>query len=193
MPAAAANVLATLHLILQISFISVTFLLLCVTVMNRLRVRHVLLAWRHGRLLGWPVWPSLFLGAVLLFAGGAVAAGQPMPTTLVAGYVLGGVFWFTAGLFSTSVLVTEHGLICQANRTGQTMAWEQVVDYFEVASEKQGHYVFFYQDPSRGRCRMELTVPRVQQAAFRKVIGDKLDARFHLNAQQVYGKKALEG
>ena len=54
-------------------------------------------------------------------------------------------------------------------------------------------YAFFYLDPADVRRRLELTVPRSQRAAFQQIVREKLDARFELSAQQVYGKKALEG
>ncbi len=190
---AAADVLATLHLILQIGFISVTFLLLFVTVVNRMRVRHVLLSWRTGKLLGLPVWPTVFLGAVLLFFGSALAMGQALPWTMVVGYLIGGGFWFIASLLSTSVLATEYGLLYHPNRAGHAVAWGQVVDYFDDNAVLPARYVFFYLDPTDVRRRLELTVPRSQRAAFQDVVREKLDARFDLSAHQVYGKKALEG
>lgn len=191
--AAAEDVLNTLHVILQVGFISVTLLLLVVTVMNRMRVRHVLMAWRTGRLLRLPTWPTMFLAAVLLFFGGAFFMGQPLQLHLVAGYFVGGLLWFVATLIATSVLVTEHGLIHHPNRSGQALAWVQVVDYFETKTARKQCYVLFYLDAGDRRQRLELTVPRVHRAAFRRVIAEKLDARFDFSAQQVYGKKALEG
>ena len=192
MPAAAA-VLKTLHLILQVGFISVTLLLLIVTVMNRMRVRHVRLTWRTGKLLGLPLWPTVFLGAVLLFGLGAMVMGQVFPLQMMVGYVAGGLFWFVASLLSTSVLVTEHGLIYHMNRSGHAVTWEQVVDYFETASAQKQCYVFFYLDPSDTRRRLEVSIPRSHRAPFRRIIAEKLDTRFDFSAQQVYGKKALEG
>ena len=191
MPAAA--VLTTLHLILQVGFISVTLLFLIVTVMNRMRVRHVRLTWRTGKLLGLPAIPTVFLGVVLLVVIGALALGQTFPLQLMAGYFIGGLFWFVASLLSTSVLVTEHGLIYHMNRSGRAVTWEQVIDYFETASARKQCYVFFYLDPSDTRRRLELKVPRSHRAAFRRLVAEKLDARFDLSAQQVYGRKALEG
>ncbi len=190
---AAADILATLHLILQVGFISVTVLLLFVTVVNRLRVRHVLLAWRTGKLLGLPLWPTVFLVAVLLFFSGALAMGQALAWTMVVGYLVGGVFWFAASLLSTSVLVTEFGLIYHPNRAGHAVAWGQVVDYFDDNTVLPARYVFFYLDPTDARRRLELKVPRSQRAAFQQIVREKLDVRFDLSVQQVYGKKALEG
>ena len=190
----AAVVLATLHLIVQVGFISVTMLLLIVTVMNRMRVRHVRLRWRTGKLLGLPAWPAVFLAAVVLFYAGALALGQTLPLQMIAGYFVGGLFWFVAGLFSNAVLVTEHGVIYHPSRAGHAVAWEQVVDYFETkTASSKPCYVFFYLDPSETRSRLELMVPGSQRAAFSRIVAEKLDARFKLSAQQVYGKKALEG
>jgi len=190
---AAAALLTSLHLIFQAGFLGVTSLLLLVTVMNRMRVRHVLLSWRTGKLLGLPLWPTLFLGAVLLFFIGTLVIGQAFPVKFVTGYFVGGVFWFVASLLSTSVLITMHGVISHPSRAGYAVAWGQVVDYFETHDTQKHRYVFFYLDPTETRCRLELEIPHLQQAAFSEIVAEKLDARFELAAQQVYGKKALEG
>ncbi|MDX1548549.1 MAG: hypothetical protein R3247_16250 [Rhodothermales bacterium] len=186
---AAANVIATLHLILQVGFLGVTFLLLVVMVANRLRVRRVRMAWRRGPLFGLPAWPSAFLAAVLVFAAGVFLAGHPVPMTLLAGYLIGGAFWFGAGWLAASVLVTEYGLVLQARCDDRAVAWEQIVDYFEAGP----HVVFFYRDAAGRRRRIELPVPKRCRTAFRRLVREKLDARFERTAQQVYGKKTLEG
>ena len=190
----AAALLATLHLIVQVGFVSVTMLLLIVTIVNRMRVRDVRLRWRTGKLLGLPGWPTVFLGAVVLFYVGALVLGQAIPLKMIAGYFVGGLFWFVAGLFSGSVLVTEYGVIYHPSRAGHAVAWEQVVDYFETTTaSRRPCYVLFYLDTSDARRRLELMVPRSQRGAFSQIIAEKLDARFAFSAQQVYGKKALEG
>ena len=191
---AAAAVLATLHLIVQVGFISVMLLVLIVTVMNRMRVRHVRMQWRTGRLLGLPLWPTVFLSAVVLFYAVATMLGPAAPLKMIAGYFVGGLFWFVAGLLSRTVLVTEYGLIYHPSRAGHAVAWEQVVDYFETTgASRKPCYVFFYLDTSDTRRRLELMVPRSGRAAFGQIIAEKLDARFTLSAEQVYGKKTLEG
>ena len=180
----AAHVLTTLHLILLTGFLAVTLLLLLVTAYNRWRVRRVLLSWQRGRFYGLPVWPAAFLGAVLLFFGGAFVTGQVLPLSVFVGYLAGGVFWFVAGLLSASVLVTEQGVLQNANQTDEAVAWEQIVDYFEVSAGRKQRYVFFYLDPSDVRRRLEVTVPRAQSASFGKIVREKLDRRFGMTAQQ---------
>jgi hypothetical protein len=116
-----------------------------------------------------------------------------LPLKMVAGYFVGGVFWFAASLLASSVLVTEQGLIYRANRAGHAVAWEQVVDYFKTTDTKTLCYVFFYLDTTDTRRRLAVRVPRSHYAPFAQIVAEKLDARFNLTAQQVYGKKALEG
>lgn len=187
MPVAAEKVIWTLHLVWLVSFVGVTFLLLGLALANRLRVRRVLLAWRPGRFYGLPLWPSLFVGALLLFAGGALLTGHHAMLGPTAGYLAGGVFWFVAQWLAGSVLVTEFGLVFSRRRTQQAVAWGQIVDYFEAGA----CCVFFYQDTAGRRRRLDLPVPPARQAAFRKIVRDHLDARFDRATQQRYGKKAI--
>lgn len=188
-----AEVLTTLHHILQFGFIGVTFLLMLVTLVNRLRVQQVLLAWRQGRWGGLPLWPTLFIGAVLAFFGVTAVTNQQFPLSIFAGYLIGGLFWFVAAWNSASVLITERGIIRDANQVEEcAIAWEQVADYFEVPGEASG-YVFFYLDEHDIRRRLELPVPATQEDLFRDVLEAKVDARFDLFLQRAYGKQALEG
>ena len=75
----------------------------------------------------------------------------------------------------------------------RAVAWSQVVDYFEMAQGNQQRFVFFYLDHTDTRRRLELSVPRSRYAPFARLVREKIDARFNRSAQQVYGKKALEG
>lgn len=188
-----ADVLRIVHLIVEIGFLFVTFLLLAVTVVNRLRVRQVRLSWRGGPLFGFPFWPTVFLATILVFFGTAMLLGWPFSVWMLAGYLVGGACWLAAGVLSASVFVTEHGLVQNPNRADRAVAWRQVVDYFEQPGGRRLCYVFFYLDASDVRRRIALPVPRAQQSAFRRLVREKLDARFDLSAQEVYGKKTLEG
>ena len=190
---AATDVLATLHSVLLVGFLSVTLLLLLVTAVNRLRVAYPVLSWRPRRLGGVPLWPSVFIGVVLLLLTLAEIVGQPVRPEVFAGYLLGGAFWFVAAWLSTSVVITEHGIVRNINRTTETVAWGQVVDYFVCSEENQARYVFFFMDGKGHRGRFELFVPSAEQKRFQCVVGAKLDARFEFSMRQAYGKKALEG
>lgn len=188
-----ADVLTTLHQILQFGFIGVTFLLMLVTLVNRLRVRDVVLTWHTGPFFGLPVWPLLFLTAVFGFLVVTLLTEQAIAPELFLGYLLGGVFWFMAGWFSAAVLITERGVLRDANRIEEAIAWEQIVDYFEVGDERTHRFVFFYLDGADHRRRLELAVPPGRRPAFQHLVMRKLDTRYNLPVRQVYGKKALEG
>lgn len=188
-----ANLLTTLHFILQFGFIGVTLLLLLVTIVNRMRVQHVLLSWRKGPLGGLPVWPAAFLGSVIIFLALAFFAEQPVPLSIFGGYLTGGVLWMLAGWLSATVLVSDYGLVCDPNRSDQAVAWDQVVDYFECTTRNKQRYVFFYLDATDCRRRLDFVVPPAHRDVFGQIIQDRVDARFDLTMQRVYGKKELEG
>ena len=182
----------TLHAVLLAGFLCVTLALLVVTLMNRRRVRGVVLSWRTGRLFGFPLWPSLFLGLVMALLGYALIA-SPALSSLLAGYVVGGALWLTASLMMRSVIVTEQGLLLNVNRTSERVSWQAVVDYFERTETPGRHYVFFYRAPDATRQRLEVRVPASCAEAFQCIVSTQLDDRFNGAARQLYGKKALEG
>ncbi len=188
-----ADVLTTLHQILQFGFIGVTFLLMLVTLVNRLRVRDVVLTWHTGSFYGLPVWPLLFLTAVFGFLVAALLTNQSIAPGLFIGYLLGGICWFMAGWLSAAVLVTERGVLRDPNRVEEAIAWEQIVDYFETGEGRNHQFVFFYLDQTDQRCRLELSVPPGRRQQFQHLVTRKLDTRYNLPMRQVYGKKALEG
>ena len=195
---AAPDLLATLHRVLLVGFLSVTLLLLLVTAVNRLRVAYPVLSWRPRQPSGALLWPTVFVGVVLALLALASLVGQPIRAEIFAGYLLGGACWFAAAWLSTSVVVTEHGIVRNINRTTETVAWGQVVDYFVRAGEGEkeeglARYVFFFMDGKSGRGRFELLVPVAEEKRFQRVVSAKLDARFEFSMRQAYGKKALEG
>ncbi len=182
-----------LHVVLVAGFLAVTTLLLFVVVANRLRIRNVLLSWRIGRPFAFPVAPSLFVLVVLgLFGYTVFFEEEILSPLLLAGYLAGGTFWFLAGLFSASFVVTDCGILRHTNRTVLALGWGQVVDYFEVARGKQHEYVFFLLDPARGRQRFEVRVPAVLRDRFQEILELRLDRRFDLSVEEAMGNKALE-
>ena len=187
------DVLATLHSVLLVGFLSVTLLLLLVTLINRVRVQRAVLSWRPPRLGGVPLWPSCFMATVLLLLALASIVGQPVRPEIFAGYLLGGLCWFIASWLSASVVITEYGIVRNINRSADTVAWGQAVDYFSHKEGARSCYVFFFIDNQGGRQRFELWVPLAYQKRFQHVVTAKLDARFEFSMRQAYGKKALEG
>ncbi|GIV60115.1 hypothetical protein GQ464_009270 [Rhodocaloribacter litoris] len=184
---------ATLHILLLCGFIGVTSMLMLINVMSRLRVRHVLLAWRTGRFWGLPLWPLGFMA----FVGGSMVytdlTGHVIAPGIFAGYLVGGIFWFTGVFFASTFLVTEAGLIGGVGRARRAVAWVQIADYFEAEDRGKRCFVFLYVDERGRRGRLEVPVPDAHQEAFRRIVRAKIDARIEYRVQQAYGKKALEG
>jgi hypothetical protein len=190
---AAPDLLVTVHLVLLLGFIGVTSLLMLVTVTNRLRLRRVLVSWRTGGMLGLPLWPVVFLAAVLFFLAFGALGGHGVSPTLLLGYLVGGSFWLVSSILSSTVIVSDYGLIRNVNCADRAVSWGQVVDYFEFSGGKKRGYVFFYADGSGTRRRLALQVPQAHRRRVQAILSGKLDTRFEFSAQQVFGKKALEG
>ena len=189
---ALADLLPILHTVLLASFLAVTVLLALVTAANRLRMRHVLMSWRAGRPLAFPVGPALFVTLVLAFLAYTLASGRDLSPLLFAGYLAGGGLWFVSGLFSAAFVVTGCGLIRNTGRTGQAVGWGQVVDYFETVRGDRHDYVFIYLDGDGVRRRLEMSVPADLQARFQEILDEHLDGRFDFPVEETLGNKALE-
>lgn len=169
--------MSTLHTVLVLAFVGVTALLLGVTLVHRMRVRDVRMSWCSARGGSLPIWPIVFIGIVAVFL---VYAGNTVPVIsfeIFSGYLLGGLLWFSAVLLSSSVVVTEYGVIPELGRTGEAVGWGQVRDYFEVSAGKQIHFVFIYSDFLGEKNRMEITVPSTRERRFRRILREKLDTR----------------
>lgn len=187
------DIFLILHIVLLVGFVSVTALLLSLTIVNRIRVKHVLLSWYDRPSLYALVWPAAFLLLVISFFCYSYIAGKDIHPLIFTGYFTGSVFWIVSVRLSSAIFVTTCGLICNLNRMNRGIAWGQVVDYFESKQNGLLKYVFFYLDEKNNRCRCELGVPASLQDHFRQVMDDKLDVRFECTLHQALGKKAMEG
>ncbi len=174
------------------AFVAVTALLLGLTVSQRLRIRRVRMTWRSNTAKNVPVWPVLFIGVVAIFLVYAQNTFPSVEIPIYAGYLLGGVIWFVSVLLSTSSLVTDYGIIPELGKSGDAIAWGQIVDYFEVQDAKQIHFVFIYQDFLGERRRLETTVPTAEVDRFRSFLRANLDLRMKISEKHTIGHKALE-
>lgn len=184
--------LGTIHLILVSAFVAVTALLLGLTVTQRLRIRRVRMSWISARAKNVPVWPIVFIGVVAIFLVYAQNSFPSVEIPIYAGYLVGGVLWFVSALLASSSLVTDYGIIPELGRSGDAIAWGQIVDYFEVLDGKQFHFVFIYQDLLAERRRLEVTVPIVEVERFRMFLRSHLDSRMEIPEKHAVGRKALE-
>lgn len=189
---ALADLFATLHTVLLAGFITVTTLLMLVTIASRLRIRHVLLSWRSGRYFAFPVAPASFLIVVLAILIFTLLSGKAVAPLLFVGYLVGGVFWFLSGLFSSSFIVTDCGMLRNAGRASKGVGWGQIVDYFSASRGAQHEYVFIYLDQAGVRRRFEVSVPVAFRERFQEILETRLDSRFDLTVEEALGNKAFE-
>lgn len=186
--------LATLkmvHLVLLCGFLGVNSALLILAVVNRLRVRRVLLTWPQGRLFGLPLLPVAFLAGVLVLLGYAWYQDMELATVILSGYVVGGLFWGMAATLRSSVVVSSYGFVNPAAGHRGCIAWSQVTDYACIDEAGCQRYVFFFQDAGE-RCRSDLVVPRRHRDVFEHVVELKVDERFAFDARRHYQRKAME-
>jgi len=169
-------------------------MLCAATLVNRFRLRRIVFTWANGKFFGFPLLPSLFLLAMsgifaYFYFGGH--AENPIRPWLLTGYIFGGILWYVAALVSTSVIITDYGIIRSVNRMGRAIAWGQVVDYVTHPSSRKTTYIFFVIDEKGHKKRVELDVPKIQVDRFAEVVQQRVDARFDFTTQQTYGTKAL--
>ncbi len=184
--------LSTLHTFLVLAFIAVTALMLTVTLLQRIRVRRVRMTWLSGGKIPFPVWPLLFIGVVSLFL---VYAQNVLPVVngyVFAGYLLGGMLWYVAGVLTSTTIITDYGIIPEIGKMGDTVAWGQVSDYFEVVEGRKIILVFIYQDFLGVRRRLELRVPGSEADRFKSLVHSKLDTRIDFPTHQYVGRTELE-
>lgn len=153
----------------------VTGILLAMTVLQRIRIRGIRMTWNSARVGSLPVWPSLFMGIVVVFMLYSSNTVAPVAGEVLAGYFLGGILWFVAVALSGSVIVTEYGIIPEAGRSSDAVGWGQVFDWFELEDDKHTQISFLYQDLIGERKRLDVTVPRPHLEQFRCICRAKLD------------------
>jgi len=187
-----SELFVSVHFLLLWAFIGTTSMLALLTVVNRLRIRDVLVWWPRGRLKGLPLWPTLFLLAILgLWVQGMLRDQLPY-TTFLAGYAFGGLFWFIADAVKSTLLVTPHGLVLNVNRSEECVAWGQIVDYFEFEHGRNLGLVFFYLDGCGSRRRLELRIPEARRDHFDAIARERLAGRFRYESQELAGRQAME-
>ncbi len=150
------------------------------------------MSWQVGSWRSIPVWPTIFMGLIIVFLVYAQNTIPPVRLTVFAGYFVGGMAWFVAVAMSSSVIVTEYGIIPEAGRSSDAVGWGQVSDYFEIADGKRVHFAFMYQDFLGERKRLDLFVPAQEIDRFRGLVRSKLDVPLDLPAQRVMSREALE-
>lgn len=150
-----------------------------IAVINVIRLRNVRLSWKDGKLLGYPLFSTIFLFSSLLVGGVAYYSGAVNEMLAAGMYGWLGICWFTTSLLSTKRFITDHGIVKNVNEPSQTIAWHQIRDFVEKEGEKSTTYIFIYTPctSAKNLIRLELEVPNHKKESFQKLISHKLGRR----------------
>lgn len=183
-------------LLLAMFTLGATFLA-AYTAANAIRLRNIRLNWKSGKLKGYPLFSTLFLG----FTGGVAFVVYYFEInqafTVLTCYSWMGVCWFLSSYFTSKSYITDHGIVKNINDPSQTIAWHQISDYVEKPASKGSDYVFIYHDPaerlySKKLIRLELFVPDRNIHKFNKIIDLKIGKNMTPVADSSFDFKAFE-
>lgn len=175
--------LQTLQLILLAFFTIATTLLAMVTITNTMRLRNVQQVWASGKLMGYPLFATMFLGFTLTVFAVVYLRGMDQHYAALLCYTWIGMNWFAASYYMMKRYITDHGIVKNINDPSQTVSWYEVVDYVERENDQGFVYTFFYinensETGEKQTHRLELPVPHRQAKRFRKILSHKLSRRF---------------
>lgn len=183
-------------LLLSLITLGSTFLA-AYTVANAIRLRNIRISWKSGKMGGYPLFSTLFLGFIMVLAAGVTLYGIDQYHAIIGCYLWMGLCWFTSSYFTSKSYITDHGIVKNINDPSQTIAWHQINDYVEKPSSKGSDYVFIYREfggeEFRDRLiRLELFVPDKNTLKFDKIVSLKIGSMMTPVADTSFDFKSLE-
>lgn len=162
-------------------FTLISLLLAFATLANAVRLRNVRMSWKAGRLKGYPLFSTLFLGCVLFLTGMGLYGEGPMHLGVTSAYLVLASGWFVTSFFASKRYITDHGIVKNVNDPSQTIAWYQIRDFVEQQEAGEKLFIFIYSEsarnPGKKMIRLELRVPPRKAEDFKKIISHKLGRR----------------
>ncbi|MCH8496097.1 MAG: hypothetical protein LAT57_10785 [Balneolales bacterium] len=177
-------------MLMMLAFATLAFTLLAmVTVSNAWRLRNPLLSWRAGKLYGYPLFASIFLGFSIFTSFVLYYKGESGMGPVMACYSWIALTWFFSSYQMSKRYITDNGIVKNVNDPSQTVRWSNIADFIEKQSAGGSIFVFFYMQSEPGASkkqmnRVELFVPNVQRDTFHKLLNYKLRRRF--TQQSIY-------
>lgn len=187
------STLTILHLILTAGFVVITWAHFGISVLNRARIRNVILTWRPLPWRNFPYGPVLFALSILAVEVVARHAGSGIPTLLLFGYGMGAAAWFGAAWISGAAVVNDCGIFANIHSREGWMAWGRVMDYFEFSGRKGEGIVFIHRCNDHRPARMVLYVPEPIRTDLVTFADAQIRLRPTRTERSARGKTALEG
>lgn len=171
-------------MLMMLAFATLAFTLLAmVTVSNAWRLRNPLIAWKAGKLGGYPLFATLFLVFSLTATSVFLLRGDSAMWPVMLCYSWIAMAWFFSSYQMSKRYITDNGIVKNVNDPNQTVIWTAISDYIEKPAANGMHYTFFYMIPAtplsdKKIARLELFVPLKRIEAFKKLLHFKLSRRF---------------
>lgn len=149
---------------------------------NKFRLRNVRLNWRAGKMKGYPLFATVFLGLIGTLGSVVYLIGDAANYTIFACYFWIGCMWFVSSYLASKHYITDHGIVKNLNEPSQTIPWFQVMDFVEREGLQGSEFTFTYSEMDKsltqGYKQLRLFVPVAKRKAFKKVVSLKLKSRF---------------
>jgi hypothetical protein len=149
---------------------------------NKLRLRKVRLSWRAGKLKGYPLFATVFLGIILGLSAMVIFTGDIARFPIFFAYVWIGTMWFISSYLASKYYITDYGIVKNINEPSQTIPWFQIMDYVEIPEKNGVEYLFNYSEMDKslaeGYKQLKLFVPENQYKAVKKIVSLKLENKF---------------
>lgn len=146
---------------------------------NKLRLRKVRLSWRAGKLKGYPLFASVFLGIILALSAIVLFTGDIARFPVFFAYIWIGFMWFISSYLASKYYITDYGIVKNINEPSQTIPWFQILDYVERPQTGGVEYLFNYSEMdktlTKGYNQLKLFVPENRYKAVKKIVSLKLE------------------
>ena len=114
---------------------------------NKFRLHEVRLHWQAGKLMGYPLFATVFYYSWGLLSITSVFILQDSLHSYFFGYFWMGTMWFISSYLSSKHYITDHGIVKNIN-IGSDHPWYHIVDYVEHPTDKGILYMFSYSQPN---------------------------------------------
>ena len=175
-----SDIMITLWVLLGI-FCLISTVLAASTLVNVVRLRNVRINWKAGKMMGYPLFSTLFLAANILLLGIGFYRESMQELAMASIYMVLAIGWFITSYLASKRYVTNHGIVKNVNDPSQTIAWHQIRDFVEEEGPDGTRFMFLYSEPSLDETgkilRLNLHVPERKLHDFKKLISHKLGRR----------------
>lgn len=165
----------------MVLFTITSTLLAAYSFQNKLRLRNVRLNWRAGKMKGYPLFATVFLGLITTLGLVVYLIDDAKNFGYFAAYIWIGSMWFISSYLASKHYITDHGIVKNLNEPSQTIPWFQILDFVEKESLEGCEYTFTYSELDKsltnGYKQIRLFVPSSKHKSFKKVIYLKLKSR----------------